>query len=124
MYRILIVDDSVVMRKIIKKNLANIAFEIKEIFEANNGKEGLKLLTEQQIDLVFVDLNMPEMTGDEMVEFLQKDPTHKEIPVIFISSESHSKRIKELTNTKIAVIQKPFTEDQLKQQLQQLGYFK
>ena len=62
---ILIVDDSRVMRKIIQKSLLMSRIPIEQILEAENGQEGLDVLTNNQVDLALVDINMPVMDGVE-----------------------------------------------------------
>lgn len=121
MYDILIVDDSTVMRKIIKRNLNTIGFHFQNLYEASNGKEGLQLLSQHKVDIIFVDLNMPEMGGDEMVISLRQNSKFSEIPIIFISSENRSPRIESLLKENVGIIHKPFTAEELKAQLVCIG---
>ena len=65
---VLVVDDSAVMRAMIIKTLRLSGLPLGEVHEAANGQEGLGTLDEHWIDLVLVDINMPVMNGEEMIE--------------------------------------------------------
>lgn len=82
--RVLIVDDSRLSRTVIKRFLAGCDCEV---FEAANGTECLRLIKENSFDLVFLDQNMPGLSGDETLLFLRKDGvTDKDMPVIAVGS--------------------------------------
>ncbi|MBT8357163.1 MAG: response regulator [Deltaproteobacteria bacterium] len=108
---ILIVDDSAVMRKMIIKTLGMCGLPIGEIKQAANGREGLKELGKSWIDLVILDINMPVMNGEEMIDEMQKAPDTRDIPVIVISTEGSSTRIDRLKEKHAKFIQKPFTPE-------------
>jgi len=57
--RALIVDDSSVMRKIVERSLRQAGIEISKVFEAGNGAEALAILTENTVELILCDINMP-----------------------------------------------------------------
>ncbi len=81
MKKILIIDDSAFQRKIlsdiiIKKNI--------HIIEATNGSEGLKSIESENPDLVILDHNMPEMTGEELLNILSQKKN--QIPVIMVTA--------------------------------------
>ncbi|MDO8942701.1 MAG: response regulator, partial [Desulfobacterales bacterium] len=79
---VLIVDDSGVMRSMIQKTMKLSGLKLGEIHQAANGREGLELLERQWIDLVIADINMPVMTGEEMIEHMQANPNLKTIDTI------------------------------------------
>ena len=87
--KMLVIDDSVLMRTLIGAFLKEFkAYDI-ELRFASNGLEALEALSEDpQTDLISLDVNMPEMTGFEFLERLRVDPKLAEIPVIFISCET------------------------------------
>jgi class 3 adenylate cyclase/CheY-like chemotaxis protein len=58
----------------------------KNLSTASNGREALKILREKRIDLVLLDIMMPEMNGYEMLEQLKRDQNLRHIPVIMISA--------------------------------------
>jgi two-component system chemotaxis response regulator CheY len=111
-YNVLVVDDSRVIRAVIKKTLGLAGIPINELYEAQNGKEALGILREKKVDLVFSDIHMPEMTGVEMVEQMAADGALKDIPVIVVSSEGSQTRLGELLDKGArAYVRKPFTPE-------------
>ena len=112
---ILVVDDSQMVRAVIAKTLQLAKVPVKELFQAANGKEALDILGDNWIDLVFADINMPVMTGVEMIEIMHKDGLLQTVPVIIISSDGSSTRMDQLKAKGVtAYIRKPFTPELLK----------
>ena len=113
-YNILVVDDSKIIRAMVSKTLKLSDLEINEIFEAGNGKEALEVLDNNWVDVVLCDLNMPVMTGIELVDRMAQDGLMKDIPVIIISTDGSEKRIAELKAKGIKeYIRKPFTPEKV-----------
>jgi two-component system chemotaxis response regulator CheY len=108
---ILIVDDSGVMRSMIIKTLRMTEVPLGEIHQAGNGREGLDVLGEQWIDLAIVDINMPVMNGEEMIDRMHEDPEMKGLPVIVVSTEGSKARIERLEHKGAVFIHKPFTAE-------------
>ena len=108
---ILVVDDSAVMRKMIIKTMGMCGLPIGEIKQAANGREGLEELGKSWVDLIILDINMPIMNGEEMIDEMQQDPEIKDIPVVVISTEGSSTRIERLKGKGARFIQKPFTPE-------------
>ncbi len=83
--RILIVDDVEINRDLLKSILE----ETYDIEEAENGKQAVKLLADHwnAFDALLLDLQMPEMTGFEVVEYMRQNNWLKKIPVLIISGE-------------------------------------
>ena len=114
-FNILIIDDSKTIRYVIKKTLQIAGIPIGELYEAENGQEGLNLMNENCIDLVFADINMPVMTGLEMIKKMDEDNLLEKLPVIIISTEGSKTRIDELFKMGIrAYIRKPITPEMLR----------
>jgi len=111
---ILVVDDSAVMRKMIIKTMGMCGLPIGEIKQAANGREGLEELDKNWIDIVILDINMPVMNGEEMIDEMQQDPEIKDIPVVVISTEGSSTRIDRLKERGAMFIQKPFTPEMIR----------
>lgn len=112
---ILVVDDSRMVRAVIAKTLQLAKVPVKELFQAANGKEALDILGDNWIDLVFADINMPVMTGVEMIEIMHKDGLLQTVPVIIVSSDGSSTRMDQLKAKGVtAYIRKPFTPELLK----------
>jgi two-component system chemotaxis response regulator CheY len=111
---ILIVDDSSVMRAMIQKTLAIAHIPTGEIVQAADGKEGLEKMSNHWIDLVFADINMPVMNGEEMIKNMKEDVEMKDIPIIVVSTEGSATRIKRLKRMGVHFIQKPFSPELLR----------
>ncbi len=82
--RILVVDDEAPLRNLLTRFLQ---LEHYEVMSAANGAEALALVTEQQPDLVLLDLNMPVMSGFEALQQLKANPASRDLPVVVISSD-------------------------------------
>lgn len=85
MKNLLIVDDSRMVRKIISVSLKG-EQHIK-LYEAASGLDALDKLMEADIDLIFTDINMPNMDGLEFIKRCKEDDSLKEIPIIVITTE-------------------------------------
>jgi len=84
---ILVVDDSRLMRIVLTKALQELGFT--HITEAINGREAIEKLKERPYDLMLLDMEMPEMNGDEVLLAKSQDPKLKEVPTIVISASEH-----------------------------------
>jgi len=108
-YTILIADDSAIVRAMVRKSIGMAGLPVGEVFEAANGKEALEILARSWVDIVFADLNMPEMGGTELVEKMSQDSMLVTTPVVIVSSEQSQVKIDELKAKGIrAYIKKPF----------------
>jgi two-component system chemotaxis response regulator CheY len=113
---ILIVDDSCLVRKAIKRIIEMIDLNDSEIHEAENGLEALDILSKEKIDLVLSDLNMPEMGGIEMYQRMKTEDKTKSIPVVIVTTESSVSRVKELLEDGIKdYLHKPFTPEEFRE---------
>jgi len=120
-YNILVVDDSLPMRAVIKKVVKASGFDVGEFFEAANGKEALDVLKDSWVDLVLTDYNMPDMDGLELLAAIKGDEIMKEIPVVMITTEGSQQRIREFIDKGAAAyVKKPFTPDEMKSKLCQI----
>jgi len=114
-FNVLIVDDSNTMRAVIKKVISISGFKMGQCIEAGNGKKALEVLTDNQVDVIVSDINMPEMNGFELLKSLKEDDLLKNIPVILISTESSEKRMQDAFNLGAkGFIKKPFTPEAVK----------
>ena len=114
--KILLVDDSSTMRAVIRRTVGMTDLELDEILEAASGAEALEVLACKTVDLVLADINMPEMSGIEMTARMQQDDKLKNIPVIVISTDASTTRIKELKDSHgvKGYVHKPFTPEQIR----------
>lgn len=113
-YNVLIVDDSKIVRKVLIKTFGMSGIEVGTFYQAENGEEGLELLRQNWIDVVFLDINMPVMNGMQFMQVVSKDDKLKETPVIVVSTEGSTERKEELLNSGIkAYLRKPVTPESL-----------
>ncbi len=117
-FNVMIVDDSCAMRAVIKKVISISGFKISECLEAGNGREALEKLKQNWVDVIISDVNMPEMNGLELLQSLSQDPLYQNIPVIIVSTEGSSERMKEaLTGGAKGFIKKPFLPEDIRKVL-------
>ena len=117
-YNVLIVDDSATMRTLIRKVLVISGFDIGECFEGANGREALKILENNWVDIILSDLHMPEMDGAAMVQALKKHEMWRHIPVVLITTEARPEVIQPFLNLGVQdYIQKPFRPETIRQKL-------
>ena len=115
--KVLVVDDSSVMRQIIKKNLKALGFG--EISDAEDGAAGLKKLGDAPVDLVVSDWNMPKMTGIEFLKAVRADDKLKGTAFIMVTSEADKEKIMEAVQAGVnQYIVKPFNANQLEEKIQ------
>ncbi|MGD8702786.1 MAG: response regulator [Desulfosarcina sp.] len=110
-YKILTVDDSKTIRMIVKK-----AFKPYncELFEGENGVEGLAIAAKEMPDLIILDITMPVMTGIEMLGKLKAENDLKDIPVIMLTAESGKENVMQIVKMGVKdYIVKPFKGEQL-----------
>ena len=117
---ILIVDDSAVMREMIIKIMRMSGLPLGNMFEAANGQEGLQALDKHWIDLAILDINMPVMTGEEMINCMHENPATKDIPVLVVSTEGSETRIERFRNLGARFIQKPFSPETIRDTVKEM----
>ena len=88
-FNVLVVDDSATTRAMIISAIE--VLEDTRVVEANNGFDALRLLPLMPFDLIITDINMPDISGLELINFLKKNPEHKNIPLIVLSTEKSEK---------------------------------
>ncbi|KAF0144976.1 MAG: response regulator [Nitrospirae bacterium] len=112
MKSILIVEDSATTRSLIRAVIEEIGDF--EVVEAPTGFDALKLLPAQDFDLVLTDINMPDINGLELINFVKGNPRYNHIPLIIVTterSEEDKKRGMALGAT--AYVTKPFKAPEL-----------
>jgi two-component system chemotaxis response regulator CheY len=113
MKKVLSVDDSGVMRRIIGRTVDVLGYGF---LEAANGLEALDVIAKNgdDIALIILDVNMPEMDGFELLRRLKADPKYKHIPVMMLTTESERSRIIEAIQAgAVNYICKPFQPEDL-----------
>lgn len=102
--KVIIIDDEVLAREIIKKYLQNHP-DIEIVCECINGFEGIKAINEASPDIIFLDIQMPKLTGFEMLELIDKKPV-----IIFTTAHDHY-AIKAFEVNAIDYLLKPFPQN-------------
>ena len=110
--KILVTEDSPTMRAMIAATIE--AMGDYEIFEAPNGFEALRLLPREKVDMVITDINMPDINGLELVNFVKKNQMYRDIPLVIVSTEGSARdREKGLGLGADAYLVKPFDPQEL-----------
>ena len=119
MKNILIVDDSPTMRRMVMASLRllpDVSFD-----EAGSGLETIERLALKPVDLVVLDLNMPDMHGIEVIEFLRGHQSYQNIPVIVLTTRGDdTSRADALTAGATLYLTKPFDPKELTAQARKL----
>ena len=117
-YNILIVDDSMPMRAVIKKIIRASGFDVGTFFDAANGNQALAVLDENWIDLVLTDYNMPDVDGLQLLRQIKADGGMQSIPVVMITTEGSDRRVDTfMQHGAAAYIKKPFTAEAIRRTL-------
>lgn len=89
MKRILIAEDSPTTRSLLISTIE--PMEVYEIVEAASGFDALRLLPRGKVDLIITDINMPDINGLELINYIRNNPNYRSIPLFIISTESSEK---------------------------------
>ncbi len=109
--KILTVDDSKTIRMVVKKAFKQYDCEL---FEGENGIEGLAVASKEKPDLIVLDITMPLMDGKEMLAKLKAEEDLKNIPVIMLTAESGQDNVMEIVKMGVRdYMVKPFKGPQL-----------
>ena len=117
---VMVVDDSGVMRAMMVRTLRTSRLPLREIHEAADGEQALALLDAHWIDLALVDLNMPGMSGEELIRAIRSNPATAELAILVVSAEDRESRLACVRAQHAAFLQKPFTLDALRTEVQRL----
>jgi two-component system chemotaxis response regulator CheY len=119
--KVMVVDDSSVMRQIIKNNLKQLGFELANLLDAEDGEEAMKRINEGGVDLVISDWNMPKMTGIDFLKTVRSDGALKELPFLMVTSEADKEKIMEAVQAGVnQYIVKPFNANQLEEKIKEI----
>ena len=111
-HKILIVEDSSVFRELIAATVESVG-GVRAITAAS-GFEALKLLPRHKFHLIITDLQMPDINGLELINFVKKNPNYRETPLFVITSDSREEqRERGLALGAVEYILKPFEPEDL-----------
>ena len=115
---LMIVDDSATMRKIVLRTVRMSGIEFGDTSEAGNGVEALEKLNADPVDIILCDVNMPEMSGPELVKKLRESSDFEDTKIIMVSTESSQDFIDQvMADGANGFITKPFTPEKFKEKL-------
>jgi two-component system chemotaxis response regulator CheY len=115
--KILIVDDSITIRRIITNALKTVGFT--DTIEASNGKEALEKLPSGKVDFIITDWNMPEMNGLDFIKIVRSNPLYSSMPILMITTRGTEHDVVEALQAKVnSYIMKPFTPQELKEKIE------
>jgi len=116
---ILVVEDSSTTRALIRAVIDELGDF--ETVEASSGFEALKMLPQQEYDLIITDINMPDINGLELINFVRSNARYSHVPIVIVSterSEEDKKRGMALGAT--AYVTKPFKSLELQEAIQKI----
>ncbi len=118
--KILIVDDDVELTKAVVATMTSAGHDVQF---TNDSKDGLKLIREQNQDMVFLDLSMPELSGIDVVKELAKEGTIKEKKIVIMTaSAANEEELKNLVDLGVhSVLRKPVDIDALLDKIEEVG---
>ena len=119
---VLIVDDSAMMRMMIKRVTGMCDVPIGKIFEAANGAEAIKILETEHVDALFTDINMPVMTGTELLRTISGNPRWQNLLRVIISTDGSEARRNEVAELNVRLyVEKPFRPEVMRDVLYSLS---
>lgn len=117
--KFLVVDDFSTMRRIVRGLLKEIGYN--NVEEAEDGVEALNMLKQAKFDFVVSDINMPNMTGFELLNAIKADANLKHLPVLMVTAEARKEDIVLAAQSGAAgYIVKPFTKATLEEKVQKI----
>jgi two-component system chemotaxis response regulator CheY len=115
--KVLVTDDSRVMRQIVRRTLRQAGYTDLEVCEAENGRVALEVIASEEPDLVLCDWNMPEMSGIELLTSLRS--RGRDVPFGFVTSEGSPQMRSRAENAgALFLIAKPFTPEAFRDALE------
>jgi len=111
---VLVVDDSSTARNHIKRVLTSLG--IQQIETANNGLEAAQILSGSEFDLIVTDLNMPEMDGQQLTNFVRSEMGNTYVPILMVTSEHDESRLGNVQQAGVsAIVDKPFEPQSIRE---------
>jgi two-component system chemotaxis response regulator CheY len=119
---VLIVDDSPIMRSMLKKALDLSGHSLDAVCEAGDGVEALEYLAKDQVAIVFADIHMPRMNGLELIDHMSRDPRYRSVAVVVVSSDATEQHQADFIKWGVrAVLRKPFRPEQIRAVIRSLS---
>jgi two-component system chemotaxis response regulator CheY len=118
---ILVVDDSAMMRKVVLRTLKMAGVEFETVLEAGDGSEALNLLRENLVELIMCDINMPIMSGLELLQQIKEQKLALGVPIVMVTTEGSEQQVRQaiLVGAR-GYIRKPFTVEHIENNVKPL----
>ncbi len=118
---VLVVDDSAMMRKVVLRVLKMAEIEFETVLEAGDGVEALTILRANKVELIMCDINMPNMTGLQLLQQIKEEKLAQGAPIVMVTTESSEPQVRAaiLAGAR-GYIRKPFTVDHIKNNVKPL----
>ncbi len=115
---LMIVDDSATMRKIIMRTVGMSGLQFEQTEQAGNGNEAIEKLNASPVDIMLCDVNMPEMSGTDLVKKVRQMDSCNDTKIIMVSTESSQELIDSvMADGANGYITKPFTPEKFQEKL-------
>jgi len=109
---LLVVDDSAMMRRMIRRVATLSGAHVARILEASNGREALAILESEHVDALFTDVNMPVMTGPDLLREIERRSSWPDLVRIIISTDGSAARREEVNGLDVRLyLEKPFSPE-------------
>lgn len=118
---VLIVDDSAMMRKVVLRTLKMAGVDFETVMEAGDGAEAIALLKEHKVALIMCDINMPVMSGLEMIQNVKEHNLAPGVPIVMVTTEGSEVQVRQaiLAGAR-GYIRKPFTVEHIENNVKPL----
>jgi two-component system chemotaxis response regulator CheY len=111
-YSVLVVDDSPTMRRMVMTSLRSLGTV--KFTEAGSGLEAIERLALAPADLMILDLNMPEMHGIEVLQFVRAHKKYRELPIVVLTTRGdEASRSEAMASGATDYLTKPFQAGEL-----------
>ena len=122
MKTVMVVDDSRIMRNIVKNTFDMLKMSVNYL-EAGDGDEALRILSNNKIDLILLDWNMPNLPGIDFLKKVRGMDEYKDIPIIMITSEAAKLNVIEAVKAGVtAYITKPINDKVFMENLSKIAF--
>lgn len=111
---VLVIDDSAVMRSMLIRTLRLSGLPLTNVYQAGDGAEALQAFADHDVDLALIDINMPVMNGEQLIDKIRADRRLAGVALVVVSTEGSETRIGALKDRGVSFIHKPFTPEQVR----------
>ena len=113
--KVLVVDDSAVTRQLIRRTIGLSGLPFGQVLEACDGAEAVQVLAREGADVIITDINMPRMSGVELVRAVRGDRVLAGIAVLVVSTDGSAARRGEMAELGVTgYLSKPFRPEDLR----------